>query len=156
MAFAMIPRKRTSDTLANWRDADRLFDDFFGWAGGTPSHVVGETRRAFVPRIDVTESDDVYTVTAELPGLSSEDFEVEVEDGVLTLKGEKKTHVEGDDEGARRVETHSGSFERRIRFREPIVEADVTARSCNGVLSVRVPRQAESQPEVRSVPIETS
>ena len=156
MAFAMIPRKRGSDTLASWRDADRLFDDFFGWAGSAPTQFVGETRRAFVPRIDVTESDDAYTVTAELPGLSSEDFQVEVEEGVLTLKGEKKTHREEKDGEARRVETHSGSFERRIRFREPIAEAEVTARSRDGVLTVRVPRQEVPQPEVRSVPIETS
>ena len=47
-------------------------------------------------------------------------------------------------------------FERRIRFREPIAEADVTARSRDGVLTVRVPRQEDSRPEVRSVPIETS
>jgi len=156
MAFAMIPRKRGSDTLVNWRDADRLFDDFFGWPGLTPSRVVGETRRAFVPRIDVTESDGAYTVTAELPGLSNGDFEVELEEGVLTLKGEKKTQFEENDGGARRVESRSGSFERRIRFRDPIAATDVTARYRDGVLTVTVPRQEESQPEVRTVPVETS
>ena len=156
MAFAMIPRKRGSDTLANWRDADRLFDDFFGRKGIGPSHFVGEARNGFVPRIDVTESDDAYTVTAELPGLSNEDFEVELEDGVLTLKGEKKTRVEANDDGVRRVETHAGSFERRIRFREPIVETDVTARTRDGVLTVRVPRQEQCRPEARTVPVETS
>ena len=156
MAFATIPRRRGSNTLANGRNADRLFDDFFGWTGIRPSRVVGEAPLAFVPRVDVAESGDAYTITAELPGLSNDDFEVELEDGVLTLKGEKKTRVKEEDNRGRRVETHSGTFERRFRFRQPIVETEVTAGTRDGVLTVRIPREKESRPEIRTVPVETS
>ena len=154
MAFAMVPRKRVSDTQLGRRDADRLFDDFFRWPVKDPSVFVGETRRVFVPQIDVTESEEAYTVTAELPGLSNENFEVELEDGVLTLKGEKKSHHEENEDGVRRVESRSGQFERRIRFNAPIVADDVSARYTAGVLTITVPRQEESRPAVRTVPIE--
>ena len=154
MAFAMVPRKRVSDTLLGRRDADRLFDDFFRGTGISPSLFVGETRRVFVPQIDVTESEDAYTVTAELPGLSNDNFEVELEDGVLTLKGEKKSHHEENEDGVRRVESRSGQFERRIRFNSPIAADDVSARYVAGVLTVTVPRKEESRPEVRTVPID--
>ena len=80
MAYAMIPRYRGTDTLASWRDADRFAGEFFGWSRVGRSQLVGETRRAFVPQIDVSCSDETYSVTAELPGLTQEDFEVEVED----------------------------------------------------------------------------
>ena len=156
MAFAMVPWKRGSDSLAGRRDADRLFDDFFGWPTSTPSLFVGETRRAFVQRIDVTEGDGAYTVTAELAGLSNDDFEVEVEDGILTLKGEKQSQHEENENGVRRVESHSGRFERRVRFNTPIVEDQVAARYRDGVLTITVPRQEESRPEARAVPIETA
>lgn len=156
MAFAMVPWKRGSDSLVRRRDADSLFDDFFGWPTLMPSLFVGETRRAFVPQIDVTESEEAYTVTAELAGLSQDDFEVEVEDGVLTLKGEKQSQYEESESGARRVESRSGHFERRVRFNAAIVEDEVAARYRDGVLTVTVPRQQESRPEVRAVPIETA
>ena len=156
MAFAMIPRNRGTDTLASWRDADRLFDDFFGWSRVGRSQLVGETRREFVPQIDVSESDEAYSVTAELPGLTQEDFEVEVEDGVLTLKGEKKSQHEEEASGLRRIETRSGRFERRLRFRAAIDEEKVSAQYADGVLKVEVPRREPSRPETRNVPVETA
>lgn len=156
MAFAMVPWKRGSDSRVGRRDADSLFDDFFGWPTLMPSLFVGETRRAFVPEIDVTESDEAYTVTAELAGLSQDDFEVEVEDGVLALKGEKQSQHEESEDGVRRVESRSGRFERRIRFNTPIAEGEVAARYRDGVLTITVPRREESRPETRAVPIETA
>ena len=156
MAFAMVPWKRSSDLVTRRRDADRLFDDFFGWPTVMPSLLVGETRRAFVPQIDVTEGETAYTVTAELAGLSSEDFEVEVEDGVLTLKGEKQSQYEDDENGVRRQESRSGRFLRRIRFNTAILEDEVAARYRDGVLTITVPREQESRPEIRAVPVESA
>ena len=156
MAYAIIPRYRGTDTLASWRDADRFAGEFFGWSRVGRSQLVGETRRAFVPQIDVSCSDETYSVTAELPGLTQEDFEVEVEDGVLTLKGEKKSQHEEAESGPRRIETRSGRFERRLRFSAPIDEEKVSAQYADGVLRVEVPRREPAHPEVRSVPIETA
>ena len=155
MAFAVIPRKRLSNSLMGMHDANRLFDEFFGGASRSPSFGAGDQRRSFVPSIDVVETDEVYRVTAELPGLSEEDFSVEVEDGILTLKGEKRGREETETEGVRRSETHYGKFERRIRFREPVSEDAVAASYRDGVLTVTLPRPEEPQPAVRQVPVET-
>jgi len=116
---------------------------------------------AFTPNVDVVESDAEYRILAELPGLEEADFAVEIEDGVLTLRGEKKPrHPRDDDAESRsgywRVETRDGCFERRLRFAAEVDEAAVKASFSHGVLDVRVPKRAEARPEVRTIPVQTS
>ena len=115
----------------------------------------------FVPRIDLTESDESYTLSAELPGVKRDDLEIVIEDKVLTLKGEKKAAKdtrEDDEKGARlrRRETRFGSFERRIAFREPIAEDEIKARYVDGVLSITIPKPPEARSKVRTVPVEAA
>ena len=115
----------------------------------------------FNPRIDAVEDDNEYRVTAELPGLNDADFSVEIEDGVLTLRGDKKSRHESDCDsdarpGYRRVETRSGHFERRLRFGAEIDEDAVKASYRNGVLEVVVPKVAEERPQVRTIPVQSS
>ena len=112
----------------------------------------------FSPSIDAVETDEAYQITAELPGLDASDFSVEVEDGVLTLKGEKKSRHDADAEpaaGYRRLETRGGRFERRMRFGSEVDADAVAATFRNGVLEVRVPKRAEARPEVRTIPVQT-
>ena len=118
--------------------------------------VRAETRLAFAPRVNLRETDDEFVVTAELPGLEEKDFEVVLEDDVLILKGEKKSHQESEVKGWRRVETTTGSFERR--FALPF-EADadaVKAAYKNGVLTVTVVKPAEAKPQVAQIEVTTS
>ena len=115
----------------------------------------------FTPNLDAFENDAEYRITAELPGLEESDFSVEIEDGVLTLKGEKKTrHEEGegddDSSGYRRVETRGGRFERRLRFGGEVDSENVKASYKNGVLEVIVPKVVEERPQVRTIPVHTS
>ena len=119
---------------------------------------------SFTPNIDAVESDDDFRITAELPGLEEGDFSVEIEEGVLTLKGEKKTRIEegeGDEaptdyRGYRRVETRWGRFERRLRFGVEVDAENVKASYKNGVLEVIVPKVAEERPQVRTIPVHSS
>ena len=156
MAFAVIPRKRRSEGLVGMHDANRLVEEFFSGSSRFPSLVTREQHRSFVPSIDVVESDQAYRVTAELPGLSEEEFNIEVEDGVLTLRGEKPVREDSENECVRRNESRHGKFERKIRFREPVLQDEVTASYTDGVLTITLPRPAEERPEVRRVPIETA
>ena len=156
MAFAVIPRNRRVDGLVGARDANRLFNEFFGGSSGFSSLSAGGPHRSFVPAIDVSETDEAYRVNAELPGLAEEDFSVEVEDGVLTLKGEKASREDSENEGVRRSESRYGKFERKIRFREPISEDEVSATFKNGILAITLPRPAEERPAVRQIPVETA
>ncbi len=161
MSLALIPRNRSRRLgwPANFvaaREADRLFGDVFGALGRTPSAVAAENPRGFVPTLDVSESDDGYTVSAELPGVKQEDLEILLENNVLTLKGEKKDGREDEEEGVRRSEMRFGSFERRVAFRGPIAEDEVKARFADGLLTIAIPKPPEARPRVRTVPVESA
>ena len=118
---------------------------------------------SFVPRIDAVEDGDAFRVTAELPGVEAGDLAVEIEDGVLTLAGQKRSRLGNADDGGehadrdrprlRRVETSWGRFERRLRFGVPIDEANVKASFRNGVLTVTVPKAAHARTQVRTIPV---
>jgi HSP20 family protein len=112
--------------------------------------------RGFVPKLEIAESDEAYTVSAELPGVKQDDLEVVIEDNVLTLKGEKKNERESEEDGVRRSELSFGSFERRVAFRSPIDEDAVKASYVDGLLTITIPKPEEARPKVRTVPVETA
>ena len=156
MSLGLIPRSRNRGWgLVRGGDPDRLFDELWSDFARLPSAFVDERAR-FVPHVDVTETDEAYTVTAERPGLEENDFEVVLEDGVLTLKGQKRSEHESEEANARRYESRSGEFVRRLRFETPVDENEVVAAYKNGVLTVTLPKPEEARPQVRNIPIQTS
>jgi len=117
--------------------------------------------RAFVPQVDAVEDEDAFRITAEVPGVAEADLSVEIEEGVLTLKGEKKSYLDSSSEeksSARLhcAETRYGAFERRLRFNAEVDAEAVKASYGNGVLTIVVPKVAESVPEVRTIPVESA
>ncbi len=108
--------------LAPFGTADRFFDRGFGW-----------------PNVEVSETNKELEVTAELPGLDEKDVDVQLANGVLTIRGEEKTETE--DEDRRFSERFYGHFERRIPI-DDIDEDKVTASFKNGVLTVTFPKTA--------------
>jgi HSP20 family protein len=133
-----------------------LVTNFWNEFGRVPKRLAAEPARSFVPHVDVVETDEAYRVEAELPGLEASDFEVIVEDDVLTLKGEKKRSEENESEEYRRTESMTGSFVRRLRFREPISDEGLVANFKNGVLTVTLPKPEEARPQVRNIPIQSA
>jgi HSP20 family protein len=161
MSLSIIPRGRAGYRgrpahFVRTGEVDRFFEDFFGPSRATPAQSAAGERHGFVPKLDVSESDEAYTVSAELPGVARGDFEVVLEDNVLTLKGEKKSDEDSEENGARRSEMRFGSFERRVAFRNPIAEDDVKARYVDGLLAITIPKPLEERPKVRTVPIENA
>ena len=138
------------------RPRRRVVHPFFGdfWRDFGLGPVAGGA--AFRPRIDVSETDEELQLTAELPGLEDGDFEVTVDGDVITIKGEKKLAREETAEGCARVERSSGEFSRSFRVPFDIDQDSVKGTYRNGVLTVVVPKPVESQPQVRTVPIETA
>ena len=139
------------------RDFDSLFHDLWNAPFLRPAVSAGGGAAGFVPTLDAVETDTEYRLSAELPGLEEKDFTVEIEEGVLTLKGEKRSRHEANEEGEnlRRAEARYGSFERRVRFDGPVDEDNVRAVFRNGVLEVVVPKPEEVRPQVRTVEITT-
>jgi HSP20 family protein len=132
------------------REMDRLFEDFFR-APLVDGIALSSNGHAW-PSLEVKESDDHVTVTAELPGLTENDVEVMVDDGVLTLRGEKKCEHEERDQGW--SERYYGHFERSVVLPEGADEENCRAEFRNGVLTVRMPRSKRT-PRGRRIPVGT-
>ena len=135
--------------LSLHREVNRLFDDVFR-GFGAPTFG-GFERGLSWPNLELGESDKEIRITAELPGLSEKDVEIVVEDGVLTLRGEKRSDIEDKERGY--SERSYGRFERRIGLPRGI-EADKAAASfTNGVLTVTLPKSAAANENVRRIPV---
>ena len=135
--------------LSLQRDVNRLFDDLFR-GFGVPT-LAGVDRGLSTPSVELAETDKEIRVTAELPGLDEKDLEVIVEDGVLTLRGEKKSEVE--DKGRGYSERSYGRFERRIGLPKGIERDKAGATFKNGVLTITVPKSASAAESTRRIAI---
>jgi HSP20 family protein len=131
------------------REMNRLFDDVF--RGFDMAPLGSMSRMAGWPHVEVVENDKDVRVSAELPGLEDKDVEVLMGDGVLTIRGEKKSEIE-DKERAFSERTY-GRFERRIPLAWEVEEDRIDASFKNGVLTVTLPKAAESRPEVKRIAI---
>ncbi|TFI57135.1 Hsp20/alpha crystallin family protein [Sphingomonas parva] len=121
------------------REVDRLFDDLF--RGSLPSLGLGGSLAAW-PNVELSETDREIRITAEVPGMSEKDVELLMEDGVLTIRGEKKSETEDKDRGY--SERYYGRFERRIALPSNVDEQGANANFKDGVLTVTLPKSAEA------------
>ena len=119
------------------REVDRLFDRLFDTPAGA---------QRWAPPMDLVEAEDHYVLKADLPGVSDEDVAIEVENGVLTLTGERKAEHERSERGFYRIERAFGRFQRQLTLPEGIDTDAVTAEFDKGVLSVRIPKPAQVKP----------
>ncbi len=123
-----------SPVVSLHREMNRLFDDVF--RGFDDARFWGG--RGVWPSVDVEETEKEYRVTAELPGLEERDVEVLLQDGLLTVRGEKKLESEGKNRSY--SERFYGRFERQITLDRDVDEGAVKATFKNGVLTVTVPK----------------
>ncbi|MBB6189910.1 HSP20 family protein [Sphingobium wenxiniae] len=145
-------RDRDTDShplLSLHREVNRLFDDAFR-GFGAPT-LAGFDRAAGWPHVELGETDKELRVTAELPGLDEKDVEISVEEGALTLRGEKRSEVEDKDRGY--SERSYGRFERRIGLPKGVDRDQASASFRNGVLTVTLPKTEAANEDVRRIPI---
>lgn len=105
---------------------------------------LSQMQKAFVPAMDVYQTDKAVMVETPLAGVRPEDVEVTVEKGVLTVKGESKKEHEVDEKDYYRKEVRSGSFFRQLALPTPVLEDEVTADFTDGVLKIICPKAAPS------------
>jgi HSP20 family protein len=136
------------------REMNRLFDDVFRGFGplGRVGSPLMEGQLGW-PRIELSETDKTVTVSAELPGLSEKDVQVEIANGILSIRGEKK--AERSDESKFVSERYYGSFERQIPL-EGVEEDKAQADFKNGVLTVTLPKSEQSTRNVKRIAINTT
>ncbi|BBD37247.1 Hsp20/alpha crystallin family protein [Aminobacter sp. NyZ550] len=136
------------------RNVNRLFDEVFR-DFDTPS-VLGRMtpRNGTWPSVEFSENDKEIRVVAEMPGLDENDVEVLLEDGVLTLRGEKKSETE--DKDRQFSERYYGRFERRLALGREVEEDKVEAAFKNGVLTVTLPKTERAQANAKRITINTT
>jgi len=143
-------------------EMDQLFDGFFSRSffprGGRdlwnwePFRALGGDGR-FVAPIDLKESKTGYTLEAELPGMSEKDIELELHDGVLTLKGEKRSERDEKKDDYHVTERSFGSVRRTLRLPEGVEEDKISADFKNGVLTVTLPKSKEARQKARKIAV---
>ncbi len=124
-------------------EIDRLFE------AGRPALREGESSVAasdWVPAVDIKEEPDRYVIRADVPGVDPKDIEVNMENGVLTIKGERESESKEEREGYKRIERVKGSFFRRFSLPDTADVEQVSAKAKDGVLEVIIPKQQRVQP----------
>ena len=146
MAIVRWEPLREFSTLQN--EMNRLFNTVFDAPVGSGN---GQTMRRWMPAMDLVETSGHFVLRADLPGLSEEDVNIEVEDRVLTVSGERKAEHETTKEGYHRVERAFGSFSRSLTLPEGIDAGAVTASFDRGVLEIRIPKPEQPKPRKVSI-----
>ncbi len=140
MALVRWDAARELDTLQG--EMNRLFSSFFD----TPTTRNGAATRRWVPAMDLVETEQHFVLTADLPGMTDGDVNIEVERNVLTISGERKTEHEAKKDGYYRIERSVGAFSRSLTLPEGVDADAVTASFAHGVLEIRIPKPAQAQP----------
>ncbi len=131
-------------------ELDEFFNSFLrspSWTGSTPAAIIDEGALA----LDLSENDDEVIVRASLPGFKKEDVEVEVHDGVLSIKATRDEETEETGERFYRRERRSGSLSRRVALPGAVDNGNANAALQDGVLEVRVAKSAEARPRKLSI-----
>ena len=146
MEITLWRNRRPLEGLKSWfGDIDTWFDtDFFS----------RPLEKNWSPALDIQDKDGTYLVKADLPGLKKEDIHLELHDGYLTLKGERKyEHTEKEDY-YRRIERTYGTFQRSLKVPKGLTEKDIKAKYRDGVLEVTIPTPKVEKPKAINVKID--
>jgi HSP20 family protein len=133
------------DLLTIQDEMTRLFDRAFSGRGDR-SEGAQPRLRAWAPALDIAEEKDTYVVTAEVPGVKADDLDITLEEGLLTIQGQRRFEEETGDRQYHRIERHYGSFRRAITLPSQVQTDQIQARFEDGVLTVRVPKAEEAKP----------
>lgn len=145
-----VYRDSNNPFLALHREVNRLFDDVFR-SFDTMAPLGRASMWASWPNVEVTETDGEIQVTAEIPGIEEKDMEVLLKDGVLTLRGEKRSVTE--DRDRQFSERFYGRFERQIALGAEVDEDKVSAGFKNGVLTVTLPKTDGARSKAKRIAI---
>src|ERR687892_1194163 len=105
------------------------------------------TTAAWAPALDISERKDAYLVTVELPGVEADDLEITLEDGLLTIQGERHFAHDSSEQQFHRVERRYGAFRRSITLPAHVMAEGIQASADNGVLQIMVPKMEEAKPK---------
>ena len=145
-------------TLIRWepfRELEDFITRFNPYLGRRSALVDAGPQAAasWAPAANISETAAEYLIKAELPEVTKEDVKVTVDDGVITISGERRNELEHKDQKLHRIESFYGSFARSFRLPEDADVGAIQAESKNGVLKVRVPKQPAAHPRTVEVQV---
>ncbi len=114
---------------------DRFFSETSARSGGSSY--------SFVPKVDVLENEKAFLIHVAVPGVSKEDFKIDLNDNYLSISGERKFDSEKKDHNFHSVETQYGSFSRSFSLPENADAANISAQYNNGILEINVPKDVK-------------
>jgi len=138
-----------------WREMEDMFDRYtraVGWPRGGGQEVVATGD--WSPRVDISETDGNFVIKAEVPEVKKEDVKVTVDNGVLTVSGERKQEKEEKGKKFHRVERYYGSFSRSFTLPDNVDETKVKATFKDGMLTLTLPKTEEAKPKAIEVKVD--
>jgi HSP20 family protein len=133
-----------------------LFDSFFGLPALTNLRQSFPVGQGLTPALDVKETEKELVVTADLPGIDEKDIQLTIHDGILSLRGEKKSERKDERENYYVMERSHGTFQRSIRLPETVNDEKAEARFDKGVLTITLPKRPEMVKAQRKIEIRSS
>ena len=138
-----------------WRETEDMFDRYtraVGWPRSGSREVITESD--WVPRVDISETDNEFVIKAEIPEVKKEDVKVTIDNGVLTIQGERKQEKEEKGKKFHRVERHYGSFTRSFTLPDNVDETAIKASFQDGMLNLNIQKSEAAKPKAIEVKIE--
>ncbi len=140
--MSAITRRDPFLNLANWQEqVTRMFENAF------PGRTDRSTMTTWAPSVDIYETENELVLKADVPDLSEKDLDIRVENNMLTISGERKFEQKVKEENYLRIERTYGSFSRSFSLPNTISAENIKAAYQNGVLTVEMPKRAESKPK---------
>lgn len=135
-------------SLVKWaplNNIENMFENYarsLGWSLNGDQELI--SKDDWTPRVDISETDSELVIKADIPDVKKEDVKVSVEEGVLTIQGEKKQEREESGKKYHRIERYYGNFSRSFTLPSYVDEAKIEASFKNGVLQLHIPKTAQS------------
>ncbi len=160
---SMIPRRRGEkrDEMATYKDhpfwqmrerMNRYLDTYWDHPFGMDFY---EGDDIFSPRIDLSETEEDYTIIADLPGLNEKDIDLSFSQNVLTISGKKEEEKEEKGRQYHRIERFSGQFRREIPLQDTVDDNKIEATFKDGVLTINIPKRLDPSQKKKKISIVT-
>lgn len=144
----LVPRDPFFNYFPHFKDMNRFFNVELDDEDSTVA------TSAWAPAVDIAEHDDHFLIEADVPGVDPKDIEVSMENGVLSLRGERENEIKEEKEGYTRVERTHGTFYRRFSLPETADAESISAKSSKGVLKITVGKKETAKPKKITVNVQ--
>ncbi len=137
-----------------WREIEDMFDRYtkaVGWPRGSQEAMASSD---WSPRVDIVEAEQEFLIKADIPGVEKDHVKVSVENGVLTIQGERRTEKEEKDAKFHRVERFTGTFVRRFTVPENVDADAIKAVFKDGMLTLHLPKTQKALPKAIDIHVE--